>query len=81
MSQGWFELTPLLAKKGKTIEQMMEERSDSNKKEQLTMNLEIEFRDEIGNIRKLPSRIHYFKFDSDDFRWVPVLAMLGDWDD
>ena len=27
MSQGWYELSPLLAKKGKTVDQMIEERS------------------------------------------------------
>ena len=32
LSQGWFELTPLLAKKGKTIDQMIEERVTNNKK-------------------------------------------------
>ncbi len=60
---------------------MIEERSANNEKEQLAMDLEIEFRDELGNIRKLPSRSHYFKFEPDEFRWAPVLALRGEWTD
>lgn len=81
MSQGWFELSPLLTKKGKMVDQMIEETSVDNEKEQLTMDLEIEFRDELGNIRTLPSRKHYFKFEATEFKWIPVLTLQGDWTD
>jgi|GEM_PF-2351386 len=64
---------------GKTVDQMIDERTENNEKEQLTMDLEIEFRDELGNIRRLPPRKHFFRFISDEFRWVPILAVRGDW--
>jgi hypothetical protein len=76
-SQGWFEIDPLLQKKGKTVAQMIAEMTAGNRATQLTMDLQIEFRDELGQSRILPSRSHHFDFA--DWRWVPVLAQKDDW--
>jgi len=76
-SQGWFEIAPLLAKKGKTRQQMVVETTEGNRYEQLTMDLEIEFRDELGDERKLPSRKHFFDFK--EWRWVPLLTKQDNW--
>ncbi len=51
---------------------MMPERTEGNRKEQLTMDLELEFQDELGESRILPSRRHFF--DLDKWRWIPVLT-------
>ena len=59
ISQGWFEIEKLLEKKGKTCKTMINERTYANSNEQLTMNLEIEFCDELGTKRTLPKRLHY----------------------
>jgi hypothetical protein len=75
--QGWFEIATLLAKKGKTCQQMVIEASEGNRYEQLTMDLEIEFRDELGNERRLPSRKYFFNFQQ--WRWVPHLTKQDDW--
>jgi len=77
MSQGWFEIAPLLAKKGKTCRQMVAEVTEDNRCEQLTMDLEIEFRGELGDKRKLPSRKHFFDFE--ERRWVPYFTKEDDW--
>ena len=77
MSQGWYEIESLLNKKGKTVEQMINEYSDENRNQQLTMDLKLEFRDELDNRRMLPSRRHYFAFN--DWRWIPELTVKGDW--
>jgi len=74
---GYFELAPLLAKKGKTIGQVTSEANDNNRQEQLTMNLRIEFRDELGNQRKLPSRLHHFDFKA--WQWIPTFTYEDDW--
>lgn len=76
---GWFELAPLLAKKEKTIEQIINETTGDNCREQLTMDLEIEFRDELGNQRKLPKRRHFFDFK--EWRWIPKFTQRDDWAD
>lgn len=72
LSQGWFEIDPLLRKKGKAVAAMIAEQTPGNTAEQLTMDLEIEFRDELSERRKLPSRRHYFDFGQ--WTWVPVLT-------
>ncbi|MBW8039595.1 MAG: hypothetical protein FVQ85_06305 [Planctomycetes bacterium] len=79
MSQGWFEIAPLLAQKGKTVQQMKEEYASDNRTTQLTMDLTIEFRDEIGNRKRLPTRRHYFAFN--DWRWIPVLTVSHGWEE
>lgn len=71
-SQGWFEIESLLQKKGKSVATMIGECNPENRKEQLTMTLELEFWDELGARRKLPPRHHYFDFDS--WLWIPQLA-------
>jgi hypothetical protein len=76
-SQGWFENEWLLQKKGKTVAQMMTEQKEGNRTEQLTMDLELEFRDELGGRRVLPRRRHYFDFEK--WRWIPVLTQKDDW--
>jgi hypothetical protein len=72
VSQGWFEIEPLLQKKGKTVAMMLNEFTPENAKEQLTMLLELEFWDELGAKRVLPPRPHYFDFDR--WVWIPQLT-------
>ena len=47
-SQGWYEISNLLAQQGKTVQQMINEYSPENRTTQLALDLTIEFRDEIG---------------------------------
>jgi uncharacterized protein with PQ loop repeat len=72
VSQGWFDIQSLLQKKGKNVAVMIQEYTPANWKEQFTMDLELEFRDELGEQRKLPTRRHYFDFDR--WAWIPQLA-------
>ena len=77
-SQGWFEIAPLLEKKGKTPHQMIQEYTSGNRTTQLTMDLTIEFRDELSQKRRLPTRKHYFAFN--ELRWIPYLTESNGWD-
>jgi hypothetical protein len=70
--QGWFELAALLSKKGRTVAQMMAERTPDNQKHQLTMDLSLHFQDELGATRRLPKRLHYFDFER--WSWIPRLG-------
>jgi hypothetical protein len=79
MSQGWFELASLLSRRGKTIADMLKEATDANRDYQLTMDLEIEYRDELGGQRRLPPRRHYFDFP--DWTWIPVLTGAENWEE
>ncbi len=72
MSQGWFEIESLLQKKGKSVATMVAECTPSNREDQLTMLLELEFWDELGARRKLPTRRHYFDFDR--WAWIPHIT-------
>ncbi|MEW6410441.1 MAG: hypothetical protein AB1488_10090 [Nitrospirota bacterium] len=72
MSQGWFEIESLLQKKGKSVSTMIAECTSANREDQVTMVLELEFWDELGARRKLPSRRHYFDFER--WAWIPQLA-------
>jgi hypothetical protein len=72
MSQGWFEIQSLLAKKGKNVGQMIAESAPSNRKEQFTMDLQLDFSDELGATRRLPTRRHYFDFER--WQWIPQLG-------
>ncbi len=72
MSQGWFEIGPLLQMKGKSVAAMMTEATSANQANQLTMLLELEFWDELGSRRRLPSRPHYFDFDR--WAWIPHIT-------
>lgn len=74
VSSGWFEIESLLQKTGKTVAAMIAERTPSNSKEQLTMALALEFWDELGATRVLPTRRHYFDFAPDRWAWIPQLA-------
>lgn len=76
-SQGHFEVSQLLSKKGKTIEEMIRERTEANHDEQLTMNLELKFRDELKNSRKLPKRKHFFDFER--WYWIPKITLKDEW--
>lgn len=76
-TEGWFEIQPLLLKKGKTVAQMIAELTPASRTQQLTMDLEIEFRDELGETRILPWRRHYFDFGL--WTWIPVVAQKDDW--
>jgi hypothetical protein len=71
-SQGWFEIEILLQRKGKTVAAMIAESTLANRENQLTMLLELEFQDELGSTRKLPSRPHYFDFDR--WGWIPHIT-------
>jgi hypothetical protein len=73
--QGWFELEVLAQKKGKTVSNLIAESVASNRAEQLTAELEIEFWDELGSRRKLPTRHHYFDFDR--WAWIPYITERG----
>jgi len=72
MSQGWFEIESLLQMKRKTIAAMIAESTPANRKDQLTMILELEFWDELEARRKLPARRHHFDFER--WAWIPQLA-------
>lgn len=72
MSQGWFEISSLLEQQGKSVQQMIDEYTPGNMSTQLTLDLTIEFRDELGNERRLPTRKHFFEFN--EWRWIPVLT-------
>ena len=73
-SQGWFETESLVQKKGKSVATMIGECTATNRHEQLTMVLELEFWDELGARRRLPGRPHYFDFDR--WAWIPRLAEI-----
>jgi hypothetical protein len=75
MSQGWFEIETLLQMKGKTVATVISECTPANRKEQLSMRLELEFWDELGVRRKLPPRQHYFDFER--WAWIPQLAEIN----
>jgi len=77
VSQGWFEIAPLLEKKGKTVSQLIAEWTAENWTSQLTMDLMLQYRDELEEHRELPSRKCFFDFD--EWRWVPVLTTTDDW--
>jgi hypothetical protein len=76
ISQGWYQIEDLIVQQGKSIAQMQAEYSAQNRLTQLTLDLTIEFRDELKNIRKLPTRRHYFSFQ--DWTWVPDLTRKDD---
>jgi hypothetical protein len=78
-SEGHFEISKLLSKKGKSVQDMIEERTEANREEQLTMDLEIKFKDEHENSRDLPSRIHFYDFKVNT--WIPIIAWKDDWQD
>jgi hypothetical protein len=77
-SQGWYEISSLIAQQGKTPQKMQSEYDSNNRTTQLTLDLTIEFRDELGNERKLPTRKHYFAFN--DWTWIPVLIGSNGWE-
>jgi hypothetical protein len=77
ISQGWFEIADILAKKRKTIEEIINETTEADYSKQLTMDLEIEFRNELDIRRILPLRRHYFDFK--DWQWIPHLSKKDDW--
>ncbi|MEZ5417759.1 MAG: hypothetical protein R2708_10495 [Vicinamibacterales bacterium] len=72
VSQGWFEIESVLQRRGKTVLAMIAECTPANREHQLTARLELEFQDELGGIRTLPARPHYFDFDR--WAWIPRLA-------
>lgn len=79
VSQGWFRISDILKLDNKTIENMKTEYQDNNRSTQLTMDLEIEFRDEFGQKRSLPKRRHFFEFKN--WLWIPELTTNETWDD
>jgi len=77
ISQGWFEIADILVKKGKTIDEIINETTEANYGNQLTMDLEIEFRNELDIRRRLPMRRHYFDFK--EWQWIPHLSKKDEW--
>jgi len=75
-SQGWFSIVDLLAQQGKNFDQMRAESSSQNSITQLTLDLTLEFRDERGTSRRLPTRTHHYSFA--DLAWIPVLTRNDD---
>lgn len=73
VTQGWFEINSFL--RGKTIASMIAESTPENRAKQFTMLLELEFWDELGARRKLPTRLHYFDFDR--WAWIPHITQNG----
>ncbi len=76
-ANGWFEIESLLKQSGKTVQQMIKEYSDENRDNQLTLDLKIEFRNELGGNRILPSMKYYFVFN--EWKWIPMLTLKEDW--
>lgn len=74
---GWFEVEPLLKQRGKTVNEMIKEYSEENRGKQLTLDLKIEFRNELEDRRLLPTRKYYFVFN--EWKWIPVLTSKEDW--
>ena len=74
---GWFDIEKLLAEKNYDQNKMIQNRTDANRATQLTMNLEIEYRDELDNERKLPSVKHFFDFK--ELRWIPCITQKEGW--
>ena len=62
--------------KGKTSEQILEDRNESNKTQQLTCDLELDFTSETGHSRQYPRRHHYFDFER--WAWIPALTIRED---
>ncbi|MGZ3597003.1 MAG: hypothetical protein ACXWMH_07465 [Syntrophales bacterium] len=77
ISQGWFEIADILAKKGKTMEALINETTETDCSKQLTMDLEIEFRNELDIRRRLPLRRQYF--DVQDWQWIPEVTKKDEW--
>lgn len=76
ISQGWFDIDQLVQMAGQSYQQMASQTTAANRTTQLTMDLSIEFRDELGNQRALPVRRHFYDFA--DHRWVPELTKKDD---
>lgn len=71
----WFELESVLNKQGKTINGIIDERTESNRKDQLTMDLRIEFwSDELNRTRNFPERRHFFDF-GEQWTWIPEMTV------
>jgi len=77
-TQARLEISTVLSKKGKTIQNMIDERTEDNRQEQFTMDLEIKFRDEFDNKREFPTRRHFFDFAVK--KWVPIISWKDDWE-
>ncbi len=77
MIQGWLPFSALLEQKGKTYDQMKVEYSDGNRRQQLTVNLRIEYKDELGNHRVLPEMNSFFDFK--EGQWIPHITRKDDW--
>lgn len=71
-SQGGFSINQLLALKRNNQFQMINERSNENAEQQLTMDLQIDLESETGRKRSYPKRHHYFDFER--LQWIPTLT-------
>jgi len=70
--QGWYQISDLVTQMGKTTSQMVSEATPQNATGQLTLDLTIEYRDELDQERRLPTRRHYFDFKK--WTWIPILT-------
>lgn len=77
LAQGWFGIDKVLDQHGKSVAQMTAETKPENRARQLTMELVVEFRDQLGSVRKLPARPHFFDFS--EWRWVPQFTKREEW--
>jgi hypothetical protein len=68
----YFDIEPLLSKAGKNIATLRSETTATNRQTQLTMDLVLEFRDELGRTYRPPTRAHCFDFGS--ATWVPLIT-------
>jgi hypothetical protein len=59
------------------MEAMINETTETNYIKQLTMDHEIEFRNELDIRRRSPLRRHYFDFK--DWQWIPHVTKKDYW--
>jgi len=69
MVRSSFNITPILSAKERSFQDMQSRRDEDNRTRQLTVDLEIEFRNERGDHYRLPSRRYFFDFKL--WEWVP----------
>jgi hypothetical protein len=75
ISQEWFEIESLLKENGRDFTTLMQERTEGNRGNQLTMNLELKFWDEFGKKLNLPAR--HYHFDFQEWKWIPKLTEVN----
>jgi heme/copper-type cytochrome/quinol oxidase subunit 2 len=76
-TNGWYDIETLLKKRGETVKKMISDYSEENRDNQLTLDLKIDFLNEIGDKRSLPSMKYYFAFN--EWKWIPIVTGKKDW--